>query len=623
MKNALFQLLKILGKRFIFWLLLFTVLRSIFLLYYRYLLDSESIPLNEILLTFVNAFWLDVSTASYLLLLPLFLYAFHLFKPNHYTTRIESIYMLLMIGVYSLISAAELGLYAEWKTKLSYKALAYLKNPDEVFNSASTSEFILLISIWLVQTALAFYLFKKLIIINKSLEKNRISIVIVSFLIYFFVIFTGIRGGWTAIPITTSAAYFSQHNILNMASVNPGYNMLMSTINSGSFNNQNLFHTMPDDKARQVVNDIHSLEKDSTIHVFKVEKPNIVVLLLESWSADLIESLGGEAGITPNFRQLEAEGLLFTNFYTSANRSQQAMGSLFAGIPGIPITTITNHPEKYAALPSLVQDLKKVDYYTSFYFGGELIYGNILSYLMYNEFDRIVEGKDLDATMPRGKLGVHDEYLLKHFAVALNSQKQPFFSTVFTLSSHSPYDFPMASNIQWPKLEKEFVNSAAYSDYSLGEFFALAKRQSWYENTIFIVMADHSHNTYRNHELQSFAYHKIPLLLFGPALVDSLHGKQFEKICGNTDVTATLLAQLGLSHKDYPWSKNLFNQYYDPFAYFELNEGFGWKRPEGEYVWNQSTNKAFVDSLPDDSRNKIIEEGKAYLQVWYSEFLGY
>ncbi len=623
MKNALFQLLKILGKRFIFWLLFFTVLRSVFLIYYRYLLVSESIPATDILLTFVNAFWLDVSTACYLLLFPLFIYSFHLFKPNSFSAKIEAVYTLLMISIYSLIAAAELGLYAEWKTKLSYKALAYLKNPDEVFNSASTSEFILLISIWMVQTLLAFYLFKKLIIRYKQIEKIRISAVILSFIIYFFIIFTGIRGGWTAIPITTSAAYFSQHNILNMAAVNPGYNMLMSSINSGSFNNQNLFNTMPVDEARQLVNSIHNVEKDTTISIFKVKKPNIVVLLLESWSADLIESLGGEAGITPNFRQLEAEGLLFTNFYTSANRSQQAMGSLFAGIPGIPITTITNHPEKYAALPSLVQDLKKVDYYTSFYFGGELIYGNILSYLMHNEFDKIVEGKDLDAIMPRGKLGVHDEYLLKHFALALNSQRQPFFSTVFTLSSHSPYDFPKSSDIQWPKLEKEFVNSAAYSDYSLGEFFKLAKLQSWYENTVFVVMADHSHNTYRNHELQSFAYHKIPLLIFGPALVDSLRGKQFDKISGNTDVTATLLAQLGLSSKDYPWSKNLFNPYYQQFAYFELNEGFGWKRPEGEYVWNQLTNKAFVDSLPVDSRERIIKEGKAYLQVWYSEFLNY
>ncbi|MBV5337747.1 MAG: sulfatase-like hydrolase/transferase, partial [Deltaproteobacteria bacterium] len=125
-------------------------------------------------------------------------------------------------------------------------------------------------------------------------------------------------------------------------------------LDANKFNDESLFRFMKDEEASELTKAIHQVEKDSTVSILKVQKPNIVILLLESWSGDMIESLGGEAGITPEFRKLEKEGLLFTDFYASGNRSQQAMGSLFAGIPGLPITTITNHPEKYASLPSLV-----------------------------------------------------------------------------------------------------------------------------------------------------------------------------------------------------------------------------------------------------------------------------
>jgi phosphoglycerol transferase MdoB-like AlkP superfamily enzyme len=623
MKSWFIHLARHTGKLLIFWLLFFTALRAVFFIYYRQLLVNDMISTGDIAFSFIHAFRLDLSTACYLMLIPLILQSVAAIHPKAWIEKTELLYGSLVISLYSLIAASELGLYGEWKTKLSYKAITYLKNPAEVFNSVSSYEFFSLILIWIVFAFLG-YLFMKRLVYGKRISiKIPVYQVFLSFIVFFFLIFTGIRGGWTAIPITTSAAYFSQHNILNMAAVNPGYNMLMSVLDANKFNDESMFRFMKDEEASKLTKAIHQVEKDSTISILKVQKPNIVILLLESWSGDMIESLGGEAGITPEFRKLEQEGLLFTNFYASGNRSQQAMGSLFAGIPGLPITTITNHPEKYASLPSFVKDLKSKGYYTSFYFGGELIYGNILSYLMSTGFDKILEGKDLDSKLQRGKLGIHDEFMFRLLPEELSRNKQPFFTTLFTLSSHSPYDFPMEHSIQWPLLEKDFVNSVAYTDRGIGEFFALARKERWYNNTLFILMADHSHNSYRNHELQSFPYHKIPLLLCGPALADSLHGKKFEKISGNTDLTSTLLHQLGMPADAYPWSKNLLNAYYKPFAWFELNDGFGWKRPDGEYVWNEITQKAHVDSLPDNLHDSIAREGKAYLQSWYGEFLKY
>ena len=138
--------------------------------------------------------------------------------------------------------------------------------------------------------------------------------------------------------------------------------------------------------------------------------------------------------------------------------------------------------------------------------------------MVYNEFDQIIEGKDLGADLPRGKLGVHDEAIFEKFAEVIQQKKQPFFSTIFTLSSHSPYDYPGERPIDWIEIENEFVNSVHYTDRCLGNFFAVMKNSLVWENTLFFVMSDHSHLSYREYPLWSFEYHQIPLLLTGGAL---------------------------------------------------------------------------------------------------------
>lgn len=605
-----------------FWLLFFAFNRLLFLLYYQHLINADGIRISEAAAVFRHAIQLDMSTAAYLLFLPFILGCIQLFKKADFLNTIMAIYHFAVILLYSIINAAELGLYGEWKTKLSYKALAYLRQPAEIFNTVSTLEFLLLIGLVAGQTALFYFLYNKFFKHNGKINARPVfKIGAAAF--GAALLFIAARGGWMAIPVSISSVYFSQHQLLNAAAVNPLYNISVNLLNTRSFSKENIFKTMPDDVAMQIVQRLHTVPVDTTISILNSKTPNLVVILLESWSADLIESLGGEAGITPNFKELEKEGLLFTNFYASANRSQQAMGSLYGGLPGIPITTITNHPEKYHALPSLSVDLKNEGYFSSFYFGGQLNYGNILSYLIHNKIDKIVEGKDLPKTMLRGKLGVHDGILLPYFAAELDHHPEPFFSTVFTLSSHAPYDFPMEHHIQWPTIEKAHVNSAYYADSALGNFFEIARTKKWFDNTLFIIVADHSKSTYRNHPLESFEYHRIPLLLLGPVLKDAYKGQQANILSGNTDLPATLLHQLGLPSLEYRWSKNLFNPYSQQFAFFELNEGLGWMRPEGYFVWDKFADRYYKKNITEDKKDEIILEGKAYLQVLFEEFINY
>ena len=137
-------------------------------------------------------------------------------------------------------------------------------------------------------------------------------------------------------------------------------------------------------------------------------------------------------------------------------------------------------------------------------------------FMRYNEFDVIVEGKDINEGFRKGKLGYHDTDVMPWYAEQLSGYEQPFFSTLFTLSTHSPYDYPrLFEEIEWPVIEKSYVNSGYYTDMAIKMFMDKARQQDWYDSTLFVFVADHSHSSYKNHIMESFDHHKIPMLVYG------------------------------------------------------------------------------------------------------------
>lgn len=622
MKRYVIYLVKIL----IFSLILFAAMRVVFIVDYWHLVNVDSVPFIEIFKGFFKALPIDIATACFIMALPAFVMFILMCFDKNVSYRWMRWYFFIIIAAYVLAVMGEIGIYGEWGTKLSAKALAYLKNPSEVLNTASTQQTVLLVSLWACFTLLFCWCYVRWIEPSKiKSHERKINWFMypLAFIFIFGLIFLGMRGGFGAIPISTSSGYFSNYKIVNVMTVNPAYNLAENITNDRKVKDNAHFNYMDFETAKTITEKTHEVECDSTINILKTERPNVLIVLLESWSADLIESLGGTHDITLNFHDLEKDGLLFTNFYASANRSQQAIASIIGGLPGLPVTTITNHQEKYFAIPSIITPLDSLGYYTSFYFGGELNYGNILSYLRYNGFDRIVEGKDVKEHFHRGKLGIQDTDMLPWAANDISDQPEPFFTTIFTLSTHSPYDYPrIFEELEWPRIEKAFVNSAKYTDIAIKLFMDMARQQPWYDNTLFLFMADHSHPSYKNHPLESFEYHKIPLLIYGEPLQDSLCGTTFDKICGNTDIPATLLSQFGVKHDDFIWSKNVFNACYKPFAFFELYSGLGWKTDEGEFV--VTTNDRVVkNTFPEEQSDSLTKQGKAYMQYHFDLFNRY
>lgn len=423
----------------------------------------------------------------------------------------------------------------------------------------------------------------------------------------------GIRGGVQQIPLQQSDVYFSSSNLANSAAVNTPWNFLHSYIeNKNLLSGHPYQYTDPGTACATVA----SLTADAdTNDLLTNTRPNIVLVILESWGADMVERLGGAKGLTPHFSKLCDNGLLFTNFYASGERSDQGICTILSGFPAQPTTSIISQPAKMRSLPAINRDLDSLGYQSLFVFGGQLNYGNIRSYLVYNGYHKIVEEKDFDEDQGGGKLGYHDGIVFQRFLEEINELHPPFFANMFTLSTHEPFDIPDETDAGWDREYPKYANAMLYADEHLGKFMKEAKKQLWYDNTLFVFVADHGHHSYRHWSFFEPNYRKIPLLFFGKPLQDQYKGVQMDIPGCQSDIAPTLMAAMNLDADKYKWGKNLLDSSANKYAYYSHLNGFGWVSTNGYVVYHHQQQKPMLQSFDNEADlGRAEANGKAYLQ---------
>lgn len=604
-------------------MLFFVLNRIVFISYH--LGELNGLDIAEIISSFYYAIYLDVSTACYLLVFPFFFVFFQSLFLSNFFLQVNRFYSFLMIVTVSVLVSSELGVYDEWGTKLNAKALMYLEHPSEIFRSATTGVLVSGILFIVLQSVLGIYFYNRFIWKPPSGHKKSKWSSVSFFILAPAFIFLGIRGGWQPIPIHQSDVYFSKSNFLNLATVNSSWNMMQSIFQNMRNLNKNPYSFYTAEESKKEFADIHRVQKDSTVFILTEPRPNVVVFILEGWTADVIESLGGEKEVAPEFEKLVSEGLLFTNCFSTGERSEQGIAAILSGFPALPSSSIIGQPSKYPRMSGLNPKLISAGYSTSFMFGGQLNYGNIKGFIFFSRFDKIVEGSDFPGNIVQQRLGVPDEFLFERNLNEMNEEKEPFFSVMYTLSSHAPYDVPMEEVISKGGEHREYLNSVYYTDRSIGDYFRKAREQKWYKNTLFIIIADHSHPAPAKRDFYEPAYKKIPLLLYGDVLKDEYKGAKMEKIVSQIDIPATLLAQLSINHEEFRWSKNFFNPYAPEFAYYTFfTDGFGWIEKNNFVVYRNDTKEIYLSSSEEDREKQIlVKKGKAYIQSVYQEYLDF
>ena len=618
-KQNNWQLPLLLLRQYGFWMVFFAFCRIIFLVYNQE--EVRHAPWSEILLTFPEAVYVDSAMACYILLIPFLLNVIYGFTGHRILLKITEGFSVFIVFLISLLTITELPLYDEWAHKFTYKALWFLQQPEEVFHTASWWQLFTTVLGTLSMTLGGRWLFRKMVPVSPDFSRNLI-VAFSYFILAPVLLFTGLRGGYAPIPIQVSDAYFSHYNILNSASVNSTFHLMSNVLQNLEAYDPYTFLKPEDAQLR--IDELHAVSSDTTVQFLTNTRPNVVLVVFEGWAADVVEALGGYRGIAPHFSQLLQQGISFDSCYASGNLSDQGMGAVFSAFPAQPRSSIVTVPNKYVHLPCINTSFKKNGYATSFLFGGQLSYGNIRSYMYYNGFDRILEEKDFASSVYRGRLGVHDGDLFTRQLAELNKEKQPFFAAMFTLSTHGPYDIPVKNALHWGEKENGYINTVHYADSCLNHFMEEAKKQPWYDNTLFVFVSDHHHNTPKGYSYYSPEYRRIPLVFYGEVIKPEFRGMHSRKICSQLDLASTLLHQLQLDAKPFVWSKNLFNPNTPEFAFYSFDEGFGWIRPEGRYVWHVNEQRFEFERFGRLSdRPRLFLEGKAYLQRVSEEFWKY
>jgi len=269
----------------------------------------------------------------------------------------------------------------------------------------------------------------------------------------------------------------------------------------------------------------------------------------------------------------------------------------------------------------LIKSLYKQGYHSSFFFGGQLTYGNIKGYLLSQGFDLVKDENDYE-DLPYGALGVHDEFMFTQFKQELNELPQPFMSTLFTISSHSPFDFPGEHKLNFDSKEDDYVNSVAYTDKCLGDFMHSVKDEDWFRHTLFIIVSDHSHGSPLKRRVAQKERYKIPMLWMGEVLKKEYKGKQYIKMGSHIDISASILAQLNLNNSDFYFGNNLFNSTANSIVPFAFHKGYGLITPKANYAFSESYNRVFEIHASDSiSKVQIQKDAELYFQAAFKDYM--
>jgi phosphoglycerol transferase MdoB-like AlkP superfamily enzyme len=600
--------LKFFGTLALFWLGFFTLGRIIFLIYLH--AQTSQLSWKEILTPLFLGLRMDAAMAGYWLLLPGLLFIASSFISQRFIYFLIGIVTTFLLFISTLLIVADVELYKHWGFRINSTPLMYLET--EAMSSVNPGILILLVSIFIILlTIFLFIYWKKVAPQLLHFEKLPMKWAPIWLAITAALIIP-IRSSFSVAPLNTGVVYFHKTKAFpNHAGINPVWNFFKSVSGSDNYKYPTDFYR-PTDFDQQFDSIIHNPHE--TIKLLATEKPNIVLIILESFTSKIIEPLGGMPNITPELNALINEGILFENFYASGDRTDKGLVAILSGYPAQPRTSIIKYPAKTQHLPYLPKSLSKNGYHTSFVYGGDIGFANMESYLTQAGFSHITEVDDFENKYDDSKWGVADHYVFDRLSTECDSASSPFFKVMLSLSSHEPFEVPMKTVIEGTDESSLFLNSCYYTDKSLGEFIRKAKTQAWWKNTLVIITADHGHRFPNPNELKEKERFKIPMLWLGGAInaTDTII-----KSYGNqTDLANTLLNQLNAGDAEFSFSKNILSRNTNSFAVYVFNNGYGYVSKTSENIYDFD----LQNYLKQDGDEKELAKGKVYIQKLFDDY---
>jgi phosphoglycerol transferase MdoB-like AlkP superfamily enzyme len=601
------------------WLPVLAIQKPIFMIYHHAL--SEGYTVAEWLKVIWYGLKLDCTVAGYLTIIPLLCAILSIWLPGAHIRKCLRVYFGFVAVVIAMVFAADVALYTFWGFRLDATVLFYIQFPSGAATSVPATLFIyqaLLVVIYSFATAWMFNRCILPIFPDKPVKGAGGVYELIALVCMGGLLYLPIRGGVTTSTANIGMVYFSNKQFLNHSAINPMFSIVASLYKQQDFASQ--FQFFDEEERGQLFNSLLPAvpPEDSTrcetagkAELLNTKRPDILFVILESFSANAIGAVGGKAGVTPNLDSLSREGVLFTNIYANSFRTDRGLVSVLNGYLAQPTTSIMKYPAKSQTLPSLSRSLIPEGYTAEMLYGGDIKYTNMQSYFYRSGYSRITSDKDFPVTSRVNKLGVDDEVTFDHLYRSLSEKDTSslLFTTFLTLSSHEPFDVP------YHRLKHPYLNSVAFTDSCIGRFISRMKETPVWNNLLVVFVADHGFRYPEELKEYEPARYHIPVLWVGGAVKEPA---RIETIASQTDLAATLLGQLDIPHGDFLFSKDILDARYPVWAFYTFSNGFGFVDTTGVSAYDNDSNRPIFHSPAGGGEERIMK-GKSLLQTLYDD----
>lgn len=597
-----------LGALFAMSLLVMAIEKPLFLLWYH--AQAAEASAAELALVVWNGLKLDQTVAGYITALPLLVVLAALWIPGRWSRSVLKGYLLVIAAVAATAFAANLALYEYWAFPLDSSVLQYLASPKEALASVTAGQLLLqLLVAAAVFGGMAWCYPRVLRLYDPARRSTHRAGSTLVLLLAAGVLFLPIRGGVSVATANVSKVYFSGRMFLNHAAVNPLFSFL-STLSDGD-DALYEYEFFPEPERAAI---FEPLRGDlpagiGTDTLLRTRRPNVVLFLVESFGRSTVDERVGGEPVAPEFQRLKGEGVYFDNLFANSFRTDRGEVAILSGFPAQTRMSIMKLPAKSRNLPSIARSLAGEGYATSFAYGGDLNFTNQSSYMYATGWQELIWQKDLRFDAPAADWGYDDALMCDWFAdrvIALSDAGKPFLAGLLTLSSHTPFDVP------YSKFDDKVLNAMAFSDECVGKMIDRLKASSAWKDLLVVLVADHGYPYPRTLTYNEPLRHRIPMIWTGGAVA---RPRVVEDYAAQIDIAATLLAQLGVAHDDFDYSKDIFAP--TPprkFAYYTFNDGFGVVDASGEAVWDATAGRAVTATNPE-----LLDVGRTMLQTTYTD----
>lgn len=590
----------------------FAIWKPVFMLFND--APSRGVSAGDYLSVVLHGLPLDTATACYILapILLLLIANTWLRIPKLYYI-LEGYYLVVAI-IGTLILTGDTCLYSFWDYKIDATIFNYLSSPMSVANSVSAAYLTGGCAAVIIISILSFLALRTATPLSfdfpsKALP-SRIKTTALAVLLG-GLMFLGIRGGIGRSTANVGMVYYSSNQFLNHSAVNPVFSLFASMGKSQDFSKEGRFFSP--ERCDSIYSQLaFSQESTATDTLLTTRRPDILIIIMESFAGTFTGVMGNPAGITPEFDALAREGVFFENFYATSYRTDRGVLSILSGYPAFPRASVMKQPSATRDIPSIAASLAGQGYTSSFLYGGDINFTNMQSYLRSTGYADITGDKSFTpAQRVTHGWGVTDSITFDRLFAMLSRRtpkQRPWQTTFLTLASHEPWGVPYR---RIPSDKK--ANAIAYADHCLGKFIARMKRTPEWKNLLVVVLPDHGIAYPAGLTEASPRRYHIPMLWTGGAVRGP---RRIGKICAQNDLAATLLGQLGIAHKEFPFSRDVLSATYTyPSALHCFDNGLAFIDSTGATVYDLTSRRVLTDTPTPSPRR--LDLGKAMLQKAY------